>query len=203
MKNAMGYPKRHAAASRKYRPASLKLLFIAESPPALKSGRFFYFVSLTDGDTLFLEMMKVLYPIDTGFNERSGYRKPDLRAKYIRQRKKEFLEKFKSDGFYLIDASERPMPADADNSIKTRIIRAALPSLRKKTRDLCSRGSVPVIVIGSPAYSVCAEALKKDGLRVLNEEMVNHPSKGGQRLFRRKVHKVFRKFAIRTSDGTF
>ena len=199
----MGYPKRQALASRKYRPATLKLLFIAESPPALKSGRFFYFVGLTDGDTLFLEMMKVLYPVDTGFSERRGGPELEFRASRVRDQKKKFLAKFKSDGFYLIDASEQPMPADADSAVKMRRIRAALPGLRKKARGLCGPGDVPIILIGRPAYSICAEPLRKDRLLVLNEEMINHPARGGQKLFRQKLRRVLRKLRIRTSDEDF
>lgn len=198
----MVYARHFAEASRKYRPTSIRLLFIAEAPPALKLGRFFYFASLTNGDTLFLEMMKVLYPIDIGFVEHGDDRKPDFDAKCVRQCKEELLKKFKRDGFYLIDASERPMPENADLTTKKRMIRDALPELRKKVRRLCSTGDVTVILIGSLTYSFCAEALKKDGLRVLNEEMIDHPARGGQELFRRKLGEIIRKFAVETSDGT-
>jgi hypothetical protein len=198
----MAYPKLHGAASKKYRPASIKLLFIAESPPALKSARFFYFASLNNGDTLFLEMMKVLYPIDTGFVQCSDEEKSNFEAKQVRQKKEKFLAKFSRDRFYLIDASEQPMPEDADAAAKVRIIRGALPQLRKKVRELCRRRDVPIILIGSPAYSVCAKALRKDGLRILNDEMINHPSRGGQKLFRRKLRKILYRFTIKTSDGT-
>ncbi len=59
----MSYIRRFAEASKKYRPADIRLLFIAEAPPAFKVERFFYFTGLTNGDTLFIEMMKTLYPV--------------------------------------------------------------------------------------------------------------------------------------------
>jgi hypothetical protein len=119
----MVYARHFAEASRKYRPTSIRLLFIAEAPPALKFGRYFYFASLTNGDTLFLEMMKVLYPIDIGFVEHGDDRQPDFDANRVRQCKEELLKKFKREGFYLIDASERPMPENADLTTKKRMIR--------------------------------------------------------------------------------
>ena len=198
----MAYAPHFAEASRKYRPTPIRLLFIAEAPPALKFGRFFYFASLTNGDTLFLEMMKVLYPIDTGFVEYDDNRKPDFDAKRVRQSKEKWLKKFKRDGFYLIDALEQPMPENAGTTTKKQMIRSALPELRRKVQRLCSDGDVPVILIGSPTYSVCAEAIRNDGLGVLNEEMIDHPARGGQKLFRRKLGEIIRKFAIETSDRT-
>jgi hypothetical protein len=196
----MAYAPHLEEASRKYRPRPIRLLFIAEAPPALESGRFFYLTSLTTGDTLFLEMMKVLYPTDTGFAEREDHQKSNFDAKRIRQRKKELLEKFKRDGFYLIDASEQPMPKDADAAIKTRIIRTALPALREKVRKLCGDRDVPVILIGGVTYSVCAAALRDDQVHILNDGMIDHPARGGQKRFRRKLRKVIHKFSVATSD---
>lgn len=60
----MGYLNSFALASRKYHPATLRILFVAEAPPAYESKRFFYFTDLRQGDTLFLEMMKTLYPLE-------------------------------------------------------------------------------------------------------------------------------------------
>jgi hypothetical protein len=197
----MAYPPNFAEASRKYRPQAIKMLFIAEAPPALRFERFFYFALVNQADTLFLEMMKVLYPIDTGFVEYEDSRKPEFDAKRVRRQKVKLLEKFKRDGFYLIDASEKPMPEDADTMAKKHIIRSALPELRSKARELCGEGNVPVVLIGAPTYSVCAETLRTDGLCVLNEEMINSPARGGQKLFRLKLGMILRQFGIQTSDG--
>jgi hypothetical protein len=197
----MAYPPNFAEASRKYRPQAIKVLFIAEAPPAIRFERFFYFARVNEADTLFLEMMKVLYPIDTGFVEYEDSRKPEFDAKRVRWQKTELLDKFKRDGFYLIDASEQPMPEDADTTTKKHIIRSALPELRRKTRELSNEGDTRVILIGAPTYSICAEALRKDGVRVLNVEMINSPARGGQKLFRLKLGMVLRQFGIQTSDG--
>jgi len=100
------------SARKKYRPKPLKTLLIAEAPPSLESERFFYFEQVASHDALFLEMMKVLY----GCEDTQG----------IRKRKQEFLERFKNDGFYLIDAEEAPLPQDAAISDKKTAIRNSL-----------------------------------------------------------------------------
>ena len=112
-------------ARNKYRPDHIELLFIAEAPPANDSRRFFYFVPVDIGDTLFLEMMKVLYPKKAKFVEYDGNGKPGFNAKQVRNRKAEFLEKFKRDGFYLIDAVDEPMPKNATTKMKEE--RSAVP----------------------------------------------------------------------------
>jgi hypothetical protein len=50
--------------------------------------------------------------------------------------------------------------------------------------------SVPIILIGGVTYSVCAEALRLDGKNVANNAMINHPARGGQKLFRAKLKAV-------------
>src|SRR5271156_4107557 len=83
---------RFEEATRRYLPNPVRLLFIAEAPPAFKVNRLFYFTGLRDGDTLFLEMMKVLYPAEVGYSE-DGFR-PGSSAKQMRLRKRELLQKF-------------------------------------------------------------------------------------------------------------
>src|SRR5712664_1568406 len=83
--------------ARRYRPKPLRLLFIAEAPPAFKVNRLFYFTGLKDGDTLFLEMMKVLYPSAVGYH--GGAFRPGYSAKQMRLGKQELLRKFQNDGY--------------------------------------------------------------------------------------------------------
>ncbi len=184
----MAYSRRFALASRKYRPDVVRLLFIAESPPAFHANRFFYFTDLTNGDTLFLEMMKSLYPERVGFSG-SDF-KPGFSSRLIRSRKAELLDRFRRDGFYLIDAYDQPMPEDASDAVKTALIRTTLPQLRRRVKRLCGNETEGIVLIGGPAYRVCADALKASGLNVLNTGMINHPSRGGQVLFRSKLSEV-------------
>jgi hypothetical protein len=179
---------RFEEAARHYLPNPLRLLFIAEAPPAFKVNRLFYFTGLRDGDTLFLEMMKVLYPAAIGYHE--GSFRPSFSAKQMRPRKQELLRKFQNDGYQLIDAYEQPMPDGANAATKTVLMQSTLPALRIKVRHLVGKRKVPIILIGGITYSVCAEALRADGHRVVNDAMIHHPARGGQKLFRARLREV-------------
>jgi hypothetical protein len=80
---------RFEEAARRYLPDQLRVLFITEAPPAFRVNRLFYFTGLTDGDTLFLEMMKVLYPVEVGYIK--GTFQPGSSVKQMRLRKPELL----------------------------------------------------------------------------------------------------------------
>ncbi|MEA2538637.1 MAG: hypothetical protein QOH35_3 [Acidobacteriaceae bacterium] len=179
---------RFEEAAKHYLPNTLRLLFIAEAPPAFKVNRLFYFTGLRDGDTLFLETMKVLYPSAVGYHE--GAFRPGYSAKQMRLGKQELLRKFQNDGYQLIDAYEEPMPDGANAATKTVLMRSTLPALQSKLRRLVGKRSVPIILIGGITYSVCAEALRADGHRVVNDTMIHHPARGGLTLFRAKLSEV-------------
>src|ERR1700753_3541886 len=115
----------------RYRPDPLRLLFIAEAPPAYKANRLFYFHEVQTGDALFLEMMKVVYGDAIGFKEGGGFTGPML-AKDVRKCKSQFLQKFRADGLFLIDASERTMPENATASTKLALLRRSLPGLKSR-----------------------------------------------------------------------
>ncbi len=176
---------RFEKATRLYAPNPLQLLFIAEAPPAFKVNRLFYFTGLKDGDTLFLEMMKVLYPAAVGYHR--GSFRPGYSARQMRLRKEELLRKFQQEGYQLIDAYEQPMPDGANAATKTVLMRSTLPALQNRVRRLVGKRRVPIILIGGITYSVCAEALRLDGYRVVNDTMIHHPARGGQKLFRAKL----------------
>jgi hypothetical protein len=187
----MNAQQRFREATRRYRPDQLRVLFIAEAPPAIKVHRFFYFTDLTSGDTLFLEMMKVLYPVEVGYIH--GSFQPGSSVRQIRQRKPELLRRFQNDGYHLIDACEQPMPDGADTATKTRLMRSTLPLLQNKVRHLVAEQQVAIVLIGGVTYSVCAETLRLDKRNVVNNAMINHPARGNQKLFRRKLETVLKK----------
>jgi hypothetical protein len=174
-----------AKATLRYKPATVRVLFIAEAPPAFRFNRLFYFEALRDGDTLFLEMMKTLYGSEVGFTE-NGF-SPGSSAEGIRSRKSELLARFMSEGYFLIDASEEPMPDRASSSEKLALLRASVPRLIVRLREFAIDKNTPIVLIGAVTYSACAQALMNLGFNVINEAMIDHPARGGQLRFRQKL----------------
>jgi hypothetical protein len=176
---------RFAQASNRYLPDPIHLLFIAEAPPALRVRRFFYFTGLTNGDTLFLEMMKVLYPAEVGFAGESF--QPRFSVQQMRHNKANLLRRFQADGYVLIDACEQPMPDRATTPTKMQRMKSTLPALQQRLERLLSQPEIPIILIGGVTYAVCAAPLRHNGWKILNQSMINHPARGNQLLFREKL----------------
>ena len=180
-----------AKATLRYKPATVRVLFIAEAPPAFRFNRLFYFENLRNGDTLFLEMMKTLYGSAVGFIENSFA--PGSSAKGIRSRKPELLAHFMRDGYFLIDASEEPMPDRASSSQKLALLLAAVPRLIVRLKEFAIDKNTPIVLIGAVTYSACAQSLMNLGFNVINEAMIDHPARGGQMRFRQKLRRTLRR----------
>ncbi|HEY3247379.1 MAG TPA: hypothetical protein VGK88_03670 [bacterium] len=160
-------------ARRKYVPAKIRYLLVAESPPK-DSSRYFYFEDVWRGDSLFLETMKVLY----------AQRYSDART--LRARKKHFLQRFKEDGFLLLDALEEPL-GKIGQSEKVRKIRSALPELVRRLAALRNaHKNAKVILVSVPVYKACTLRLKREGFDIVNTEAIDFPAQGRQRLYRQK-----------------
>ena len=165
------------SARRKYKPKAIRFLLIAEAPPKIESKRFFYFEDVKSEDNLFLETMKVLCPDDSDIKNGN--------TKSVRRRKREFLERFKNDGFYLIDASDEPMEDNA-YSAKKKQVRKSLSSLAQKVRGLVL-GHTKIILISKVVYDVCYDRLVPERFNVINKCMIDFPGSGGQVKFRSKM----------------
>lgn len=143
--------------SARYRPATVRLLLIAEAPPCTLD-RYFYFDDVRAHDWLFRYVYGGL------FGE-----KADL------SRKPEHLARIKSAGVYLIDTCEQPI---ADGA-KTRITPADVESVVERAVALRPDA---VIVIKSNVYDETYEPLVAAGLRVANVKMP-FPASGQQKKF--------------------
>lgn len=163
-------------ARERYRPDKVRVAVVAESPPREGSGRFFYFEDVDVGDSLFLELMKALYADAQG----------DPKA--IRRRKAEYLERFRDDGFYLIDASQKPIAGES-RAVKTRFIRAGLDQLQRDLAEIQHEG-LKVVLISSLVYEICCEPLRRAGFNVVNAEMIDFPGFGRQREFQIKFSRI-------------
>lgn len=163
---------RYAAARNKYKPVPLHTLLIAESPPC-SLDRYFYFEDVRRQDSLFLEVMGVLYP-----GQKAAY----LASKRDPALKEELLEAFREDGYWLMDLSEVPhellaiSPADA------------VPSLLDRVRKVADKDT-RIILIKSNVYDLCYPALKSLGYNV-SSERIPFPGSGQQGVFRERFQRA-------------
>jgi hypothetical protein len=97
-------------------------------------------------DTLFLEMMKTLYPTEAGYQ--GGQFLPGYSAADIRRRKAEFLSRFQADEFFLTDGHELPMPEAATSKEKAALMRTSLPYLYENIQKLSQNNTMPIVLIG-------------------------------------------------------
>jgi hypothetical protein len=154
-------------ARSKYKPATIKVLLLAEAPPGVISNRFFYFENVDRGDTLFLETMKALYP---DFCLEHGI--PN--TKKIRTNKSYLLNRFKNDGYYLEDSCSYPLPKGISSSQKVSIIKKELPNLLTHLSILITATN-PIILISSTVYKANYKPLTSLGYNVLNVAPIPFP----------------------------
>ncbi len=177
------------AARKSYLPTDgIRVLFVAEATPA-DPRRFFYFEQVTTHDGLYLAMMRTLYEDAS-----------ELDAPVLRRRKREFLQRFKADGYYLIDASASPMPPGANSSTKRKLLVESLPALLETACGLITP-ETEVVLISSPVYDVCCNPFRSAGINVVNSEAIDFPASGRQAHFRRKLSRALDSFLRSTIRG--
>lgn len=161
---------------RSYRPEVVKFALVAEAPPSKESGRFFYFENVPTGDSLFLEVMKSLYP------------RTCIDVKQIRASKPGLLRRFREDGFYLLDACPDPIDGKG-RPLKIRCLRAGLDHLLSSLKGI-RNPSMKVVLISATVYEVCCLPLRQTGYDVINTEMIDFPGSGRQKEFQRKFRRL-------------
>ncbi len=169
------------AARTKYKPEKVRYLFVAETPPKTNSERFFYFENVMEQDSLFLETMKVFYP-DLIENRE---------IKEIRKNKKDFLERFSKDGFYLIDSLQKPFETKYSSSRKIKIIKDGQKNLLERINQLINQ-ETKIVLLSATVYKANYEYLKKNGINIINEELIDFPGSGGQTKFKTKMGKILK-----------
>lgn len=168
-------------ARQKYKPDKIKYLLVAETPPKSDSDRFFYFEDVNEQDSLFLETIKVLYPSEIKI----------LKPKEIRKVKKIFLEKFKKDGFYLIDSLDTPFEAKYKKKKKIKLLMLGQNELLNKIKNL-SDCETNVILIAIPVYDANYLFLKQNGVNIINKGPIEFPGSGGQIKYKDKIKKLIK-----------
>jgi hypothetical protein len=162
----------YRTARNKYKPDPINVLLVAEAPPCALD-RFFYFEDVKKQDSLFLEIMGILYP-----EEKQRY----LRSGRDTSLKKDILGNFQTDGYWMLDLCEIP------TSISNGSLDNYVPSLISRLEKLITKNT-PIILIKTDVYDSCYDALTAEGYRVVNERMP-FPGSGQQKVFREKFKKA-------------
>lgn len=152
-----------AAATRKYRPDPVRILFMAESPPAA-ADRHFYFEDVPRADGLWVSTMRALYGEAFGQTARE------------RPRKGEWLSRFQEDGFWMLEA----LPDPVDKKKKETQIRENADAAQSAVRDADPQH---VILIAAPVYKVLADPLREAGFSLPQTQAVPFPGRGQQGKF--------------------
>lgn len=163
-------------AREKYRPKAIKVLFITEAPPMVERNRYFYFEHVRKGDSLFLELMKVLFPEEVEAFET---------VKSLRVEKQYFLERMQEEGYFLMGAVDTPLP-DKTTAARASIYREHLPALINAILKIASP-STPVVLISTVVFRAIGALLKASGFNVVHQEPIAYPNSGQQVNFRRKI----------------
>ena len=169
-------PNRYQQARKLYVPAKPRVIFVTEAPPAFDRNRYFYFENVRKGDSLFLELMKVLFP-----DEIATF----AHVKSIRAAKDYFLGRFREEGYFLTHACNEPLPGKTD-ATRARIYQEHLPSLIKEILQI-ARPNVPLVLISAVVYKAIGPSLRASGFNILHDEVIPFPNSGQQINFRRKL----------------
>lgn len=166
----------------RYKPSSIKVLFIAESQPpdpdAPSSRQFYRSDRIRQNDRLFVNTIKALYPEAATQTE-----------KEIESVKEQWLRRFQTDGYYMIEALDESLAHEVTKQQRQEKIRQHLPRLVKKVASLAGRDT-RIVLIKSNVFDVAAQPLRDAGFTVLNTELVDYPGQYNQRAYREKLARL-------------
>jgi hypothetical protein len=130
---------RRRTAARRYRPATIELLLVAEAPPPALD-RYFYFPEVISHDSLFRNVASTIFGADP-----------------TREGKAELLAQLKARGVFLVDLKEDPVDGAEDLS-------PYVPNLIERIRALAPE---KIILIKANVYDTAYPALAEAGLPVV------------------------------------
>ncbi len=166
----------------RYKPTHIKVLLIAESPPPaayINSSRHFYRTDkLRRDDRLFTNTIKALYSEAANLTEAQ-----------IQPNKEQWLQRFRADGWYMIEALEESQIHEVTKQQRQERIAVALPRLIERIKKLASRDT-KIILIKSNVFEVAATPLRNAGFDVLNTELLDYPGRFNQAAFRQKLARL-------------
>jgi hypothetical protein len=158
----------------RYEPASIRLIVIAESPPA--SGLYFYNPTGALGEPLFAALMRQL--------------------RLSPPTKEDGLREFQRSGWVLVDATYEPVNKLTDSG-KIKVIERDYPLLHADLMMLIPDRSSPLILIKKNICQILGPKLVQDGFNVLNGgRVIYFPSTGRQKEFHRQFGELIKSAGI-------
>lgn len=162
-------------ARSRYQPQDIECLIIAEAPPD-SVERFFYYDPVSNHDHLFLGIVGIIYP--------------GLKDSYLAQGrpgylKRQILEKFKGDGFYLVDVLDVP------KTLSSKSVAFAIPDLLSKLDTIIGKDT-PIIIIKVNVFDSAFYQINNAGYQQVSPERIPFPASGQQANFRRSFTRALR-----------
>ncbi len=147
----------YEALRAQYRPGHVRVLLVAESPPDPRDAeaRFFYAPILSRHDNLFRGVARAVYGDDVNLQDKSAV-----------------LRRLQSDGYWLLDACDRPVNGLKPGA-RRQAVRDGIPQLVRRCKETAPQ--VGIVVCSTPVYRLVSPALKAAGLRVLHDEPLPFP----------------------------
>ncbi len=166
----------YASARNTYKPSQIKILLVAEAPPNALD-RYFYFEDVPTHDSLFLEIIGVLYP-----EQKAAYLKSGRDAEL----KTALLRRFQQDGWWLMNFSEVPLDLNTETPEEklSFFLQRIQKYIDKKT---------PILLIKAALHDLCYPVLQAEGYNV-SKERLPFPGSGQQTVFRTKFKKAIENF---------
>lgn len=158
---------RRAQAADRYRPDRIRLLLIAEAPPAAHD-RYFYFHDVDAYDSLFRHVARSLLPIEP-----------------TRENKPKLLAQLREQGVFLIDLKPDPVDDTPLNSY--------VPELLRRVHEL---NPDRIVLIKATVHDAAYAALTAAGLPV-SPVRVPFPGSGQQKVFEQAFDDAIREGAAR------
>lgn len=164
--DAADHRSRRVQAADRYRPDRIRLLLIAEAPPAAQD-RYFYFHDVASHDSLFRHVVRsLLHPVDV-----------------TRENKPELLAQLREQGVFLVDL--KPDPVDGTP------LESYVPDLLRRVQEL---DPDLIVLIKATVYDAAYSALAAAGLPV-SSVRVPFPGSGQQKAFEQAISAALRKRA--------
>jgi hypothetical protein len=169
---------------KQYLPSKIKVLFVAEAKPDA-DDRFFYYDKVRTHDYLYLHIMYALYG------------KTTVDTQYLREHKVDFLNRFKQDGYYLVDAVDE-VESGMSSSKRTKAIKANATNKIAEIRELIAKHgdqNTKVVLIKTTVFDGLYDSMKNE-FYIMNDFKIPFPSNGNEAGFLKQMSKVTQELHI-------